>query len=81
MHLESKNHIVRVRLVIYTLHKSEVADIALWLGSFAALFAVPLIALSMIPRITEEEKTLTGALNGYKHYKKKVKYRIIPFVW
>ncbi len=55
--------------------------IALWLGSFAALFAVPLIALSMIPRITEEEKTLTGALNGYKDYKKKVKYRIVPFVW
>ena len=28
-----------------------------------------------------EEKVLVIELNGYSEYKKKVKYRIIPFIW
>ena len=34
-----------------------------------------------IIRIIHEEKFLEKELNGYKEYKKKVKYRIIPFIW
>ena len=38
---------------------------------------LPLIIL----RILDEEKLLSAELEGYTEYKKKVKYRLIPFVW
>ncbi len=34
-----------------------------------------------IVRILNEEKVLGKELNGYREYCKKVKYRLIPFVW
>lgn len=51
------------------------------LGSLYALipfaFYVPIIAV----RIASEEKLLARELAGYAEYMKKVKYRLIPFVW
>lgn len=41
------------------------------------LMYIPLIAI----RAVNEEKVLEKELNGYNEYKKKVKYRIIPFIW
>lgn len=41
------------------------------------LMYIPLIAI----RVINEEKVLEKELNGYTEYKKKVKYRIIPFIW
>ena len=41
------------------------------------LIYIPLIAI----RVVNEEKVLEKELNGYLEYKKKVKYRIIPFIW
>ena len=41
------------------------------------LLYVPLIA----KRIKNEEKVLEEGLAGYKEYKQKVKYRVIPFIW
>ena len=56
-------------------------SIPLVLGSFWALLCfivyVPIIAV----RIINEEKVLENGLEGYKEYKKKVKYRLIPFIW
>ena len=44
-----------------------------------------LIMLGYIPviakRIKNEEKVLEEGLDGYTEYKKKVKYRILPFIW
>ena len=44
-----------------------------------------LIMLLYIPiihiRIKNEEKVLTEGLKGYKEYKQKVKYKVIPLVW
>lgn len=46
--------------------------------SFAILlFYIPIIVL----RIKNEEKVLLEGLQGYDEYCKKVKYRLIPFVW
>ena len=46
--------------------------------SFAVtLFYIPLIVL----RIRNEEKVLEEGLEGYAAYKKKVRYRLIPFIW
>ena len=35
----------------------------------------------IVKRIKNEERVLEEGLPGYKDYKKKVKYRLIPFIW
>ena len=44
---------------------------------FIMLGYIPLIA----KRIKNEEKVLEEGLEGYTEYEKKVKYRILPFIW
>ena len=46
--------------------------------SFVIFLAYPLI---IAKRIRGEEQFLEQELPGYKEYKEKVKYRLIPFVW
>ena len=46
--------------------------------SFAIMmFYIPIIAF----RIKNEEKVLEEGLEGYSEYKKRVKYKVIPFIW
>ena len=44
-----------------------------------------LIMLGYLPviakRIRNEESVLEEGLEGYKNYKKRVKYKMIPFIW
>ena len=51
------------------------------LGSFWGLLTFALYPVIIIIRIKDEEKLLISELAGYKEYTKKVKYRLIPFVW
>ena len=46
--------------------------------SFVVFLAYPLI---IAKRIKNEEQVLEEGLPGYKEYKEKVKYRMIPFIW
>ena len=46
--------------------------------SFAIFLVYPFI---ISKRIKNEEEVLEKELKGYSEYKKKVKYRIIPFIW
>lgn len=46
--------------------------------SFAIMLIYPII---IIYRIKNEEKMLERELEGYREYKQKVKYKIIPFIW
>ena len=46
--------------------------------SFVIFLAYPFI---IAKRIKHEEEFLEKELNGYKEYKQKVKYRLIPFIW
>ena len=56
-------------------------SIPLVLGSFVA-FAVMLLYPPLIAAcIVKEEKHLVHRLPGYADYQKRVKYRLIPFVW
>jgi len=56
-------------------------SIPLVLGSWWSLLCfLPYIAVIVI-RIHNEEKVLENGLDGYTEYKKRVKYRILPFVW
>ena len=47
------------------------------LSLLVMLLYLPLIAR----RIRNEEEVLEAGLDGYRQYKQKVKYRVIPFVW
>lgn len=51
------------------------------LGSFYALIPFAIYPIIIIFRIIDEEKLLTKELCGYSEYTKKVKYRLIPFIW
>ncbi len=51
------------------------------LGSWWALFIYALIMPALLWRLFDEERLLTKDLQGYAEYKKKVRYRLIPFVW
>ena len=46
--------------------------------SFIVMLVYPII---IIFRIRNEEKVLENELAGYKEYKEKVKYKLIPFLW
>ena len=51
------------------------------LGSWWSLLCFTPYVAVIIVRIFNEEKVLTAELNGYAEYKKRVKYRLIPFIW
>ena len=55
--------------------------IPLILGSWYALIAFAFYPAIIVVRLKAEEELLTKELPGYVEYKRKVKYRIIPFVW
>ena len=56
-------------------------SIPLVMGSGYALLPFAFYPVLMVVRILDEEKLLTAELAGYEEYKRKVKYRMIPFIW
>ena len=56
-------------------------SIPLVLGSFWSLLCFLPYPIIMAVRILNEERVLSKGLEGYEDYKKKVKYRLIPFIW
>lgn len=55
--------------------------VPLFLNSFIGLCFGVYLTLIFVFRIFGEEKMLTEELQGYTEYKKKVRYRLIPFIW
>jgi len=51
------------------------------LGSIRAFIVFLSYPVIISLRILNEEKVLEEGLEGYSEYKKKVKYRLIPFIW
>ena len=51
------------------------------LGSWYAAAVMLVYPVVIIARIRNEETVLEEGLAGYKAYKKKVKYRILPYIW
>ena len=70
-----------IRHPMYSASTSLFLSMPLVLGciiSFVIMLAyIPLI----MKRIRNEEKVLEEGLKGYKEYKQKVRYRMIPFIW
>ena len=70
-----------VRHPMYTASTVMFLALPLVLGSWYALIPFAFYPVIMVIRIRGEEKLLTAELSGYEAYKKKVRYRLIPFVW
>lgn len=51
------------------------------LGSWFSLIVFLAYPFIIAVRILNEEKLLSEELEGYTEYKKRVKYRLIPFIW
>jgi protein-S-isoprenylcysteine O-methyltransferase Ste14 len=58
-----------------------VAATSLILGSWWGLATVPLVAFGFAVRIGIEEKPLRDGLQGYDDYARRLRWRLIPFVW
>ena len=51
------------------------------LGSLWSLLIFLVYPFIIAARLKDEEKFLEEELEGYREYKQKVKYRLIPFIW
>lgn len=70
-----------VRHPMYTASTVMFLALPLILGSWYALIPFALYPVIMVVRIRGEEKLLTAELSGYEEYTRKVRFRMIPFVW
>jgi len=55
--------------------------LALWLESYAGVVALLLPLAGLVARIKVEERTLGETLPGYADYTRRVRHRLVPFVW
>ena len=70
-----------VRHPMYSITLILFLTIPLVLGSIISFIIFLIYPFIIFKRIINEEEVLEKELKGYKEYKKKVKYRLIPFVW
>jgi len=53
----------------------------LLLGSLWAMIPAAVMVVLLVIRASLEDKLLETELMGYREYKQKVKYRILPYIW
>ena len=70
-----------VRHPMYSITLILFLTMPLILGSIISFVIFLMYPFIISKRIKNEEEVLEKELEGYKDYKKKVKYRLIPFVW
>jgi len=84
---ERKQQVVSTGVYGFVRHPMYLAGILLFIGAPLFLGSYFGIALGMIMtvllafRTLGEEKMLLKELGGYEEYKRKVRYRFIPFIW
>ena len=70
-----------VRHPMYTATILMFLSVPLILGSPISFVIFLFYPVIIIMRIRNEEKILENGLPGYTEYQKKVKYRLLPFIW
>lgn len=85
--IERQHQVVSTGVYGFVRHPMYLAGVLLFFGApmllgsvYGILFGV-LFSMVIMGRILGEEKLLAKELEGYSEYKKKVRYRLIPFVW
>lgn len=84
---ERKQHVVSTGVYGFVRHPMYLGAILQFIGAplllgsvYGILVGIGLLFL-LAGRIIGEEKMLVNELEGYAGYKKKVQYRLIPYVW
>lgn len=70
-----------VRHPMYTATIFLFLSMPLILNSLISFIIFLIYPFIIIKRINNEEKVLEKNLSGYKEYKNKVRYKLIPFIW
>ena len=70
-----------VRHPMYAVSTLMFLMIPLILGSIFSLIVFLVYPLIIAKRIKNEEQVLEKDLKGYKEYEKKVRYKMIPYIW
>ena len=70
-----------VRHPMYSITLLLFLSMPLVLGSIYSFIIFLVYPLIIAKRIKNEEAVLEKELKGYREYKQKVKYRLIPFIW
>lgn len=84
---ERKQHVISTGVYGFVRHPMYLGGILLFigtpmlLGSIYGIIIGLILLFLLVGRIIGEEKMLVNELEGYEEYKKKVKYRLIPFIW
>lgn len=70
-----------VRHPMYTAAIMLFLSMPLVLGSFFSFIIFLMYPAIIVKRIANEEEVLEKSLEGYSEYKRRIKYRLIPFIW
>lgn len=70
-----------VRHPMYAATLGLFLSMPLVLGSFLSLAALLAYPAILVIRIRDEERVLTKGLPGYAAYTRRVRWRLIPFLW
>ena len=70
-----------VRHPMYTATILLFLAMPLVLGSWVSFAIMLLYPVVIVFRIRNEEQVLEAGLAGYREYKKRVRYRLLPFIW
>ena len=85
--VEENQKVVDTGLYGFVRHPMYLATIFLFLsiplilGSIISFVIFLIYPILLIKRIKNEEKVLEKDLKGYTEYMKKVKYRLLPYIW
>ncbi len=84
---DRKQHVISTGVYGFVRHPLYLGCLLMTLGAPLLLgslygFIIGFIGvIAVVGRIIGEENMLVNELEGYEEYKKKVKYRLVPFVW
>lgn len=84
---DRKQHVVSTGVYAFVRHPLYLGGVLSYIGAPMFLSSIPgfvlgiFVSLLFALRILGEEKMLEGELEGYIEYEKKVKYRLVPFIW
>lgn len=70
-----------VRHPFYTGLLAFFVGLVLWLGSYPAAIACGSLAFILVVRIAIEERYLRRNLDGYKSYRTRVRWKILPYIY
>jgi len=70
-----------VRHPMYASGSMYLLGTPLALGSYWGLVVLGAMLPFLLWRLLDEERLLAKELTGYKEYQKRVRYRLVPFVW